>query len=194
MAGSKYTLTEEEARKLLEDPEVMAVVMDALVKDAGGEDFALDVDKKTKVVQIDSGDFKKAFGISDPVIANIIGTQILKSAPNLYADEDGHPEAIVMMLKEFKPRDGVEAMLAAQAILVHFVAMHQYSKVQVADYVDNAKAAIDTGIRLTKTFTGILEALDRYRGKAAKQKIVVERVVVTEGGQAVVGSNIEGGS
>ncbi|MBV8588928.1 MAG: hypothetical protein JO212_02500 [Acetobacteraceae bacterium] len=39
-----------------------------------------------------------------------------------------------------------------------------------------------------RTFTELLSALDRKRGKAVQQRVVVERVVVNPGGQAIVGA------
>ena len=42
--------------------------------------------------------------------------------------------------------------------------------------------------KLSRTFTTQMEALKRYRSKGANQRIVVERVNVSEGGQAIVGN------
>ena len=44
----------------------------------------------------------------------------------------------------------------------------------------------------SRTFIELLSALDRKRGKGGQQVVRVERVVVHEGGQAVVG-NVKGG-
>ena len=41
--------------------------------------------------------------------------------------------------------------------------------------------------RLARTFAAQVEALKRYRSKG-EQRVVVERVTVNEGGQAVVGN------
>ena len=38
----------------------------------------------------------------------------------------------------------------------------------------------------SRTFTELLSALDRKRGKSVQQRVVVERVVVNPGGQAIV--------
>ena len=45
--------------------------------------------------------------------------------------------------------------------------------------------------KLSRTYTTLLEALNRHRGKG-QQKVTVEHVHVHEGGQAIVG-NVEGG-
>ena len=43
------------------------------------------------------------------------------------------------------------------------------------------------GNKLSRTYATLLEALNRHRGKGL-QKIVVERVAVQAGGQAIVGA------
>ena len=45
---------------------------------------------------------------------------------------------------------------------------------------------------MARAMTDMLDALDRKRGKGPQQVVRVERVVVHEGGQAIVG-NVKGG-
>jgi hypothetical protein len=47
--------------------------------------------------------------------------------------------------------------------------------------------------KLMTLFTVQIDALNRHRGKGTTQKIVIERVLVAPGGQAVVGSVSAGG-
>ena len=47
--------------------------------------------------------------------------------------------------------------------------------------------------KLMMLFTAQMDALNRYRGKGTTQKIVIERVLVAPGAQAIVGAVASGG-
>lgn len=90
-------------------------------------------------------------------------------------------------LAAFKPTDEIEGMLAAQAVALHFGAMEclRRSIIPEQDGVVANKLRKD-GVNLARAMTDMLGALDRKRGKGM-QVVRVERVVVNEGGQAIVG-------
>jgi hypothetical protein len=58
-----------------------------------------------------------------------------------------------------------------------------------AQYRHNLQDAGNLAVKLLRTYTAQLEALQRYRGKG-QQKVMVEHVHVHQGGQAIVG-NVE---
>jgi hypothetical protein len=96
--------------------------------------------------------------------------------------------AAAVALAAFKPTDAIEAMIASQAVGLHFAAMACLSRAA------NKPPSYDTMSRLhrdaanlMRAMTDMLEALDRKRGKAP-QVVRVERVIVQDGGQAVVGN------
>ncbi len=90
-------------------------------------------------------------------------------------------------LAAFKPTVEIEGMLAAQAVALHFGAMEclRRSIIPEQDSVVANKLRKD-GVNLARAMTDMLGALDRKRGKGM-QIVRVERVVVNEGGQAIVG-------
>jgi hypothetical protein len=76
-------------------------------------------------------------------------------------------------------------MLAAQLIACHNAAMECYrraadSKLPARDY------HLNQANKLSRTYSTLLEALNRHRGKG-QQKVMVEHVHVHQGGQAIVG-------
>lgn len=91
-------------------------------------------------------------------------------------------------LAAFQPTDEIEGMLAAQAVALHFGAMEclRRSIIPEQDSVVANKLRKD-GANLARGMTDMLAALDRKRGKGM-QVVRVERVVVNEGGQAIVGT------
>ena len=85
------------------------------------------------------------------------------------------------------PADEVEAMIATQMVATNHVAMELMRRTRQSEMLNNIALHGNLAVKFLRTFTAQLEALQRYRGKG-QQKIVVERVNVSEGGQAIVGT------
>lgn len=100
-------------------------------------------------------------------------------------------------LAAFKPVDEIEGMLAAQATSMHLASMECFRRAMIAEQPFEIAAKMrKDGVNLARGMTDMLEALDRKRGKG-HQVVRVERVVVHEGGQAIVGlvaAGMSGGS
>lgn len=84
------------------------------------------------------------------------------------------------------PRDETEAMLAVQMVATHDAAMELLRRAMQAQYRHNLEDAGNLAVKLLRTYTAQLAALQRYRGKG-QQKVTVEHVHVHQGGQAIVG-------
>jgi hypothetical protein len=94
---------------------------------------------------------------------------------------------MVSVIKGIEPRDQVEAMLAAQMAGVHMATMRfiqQLPRIKSLPQQDAVERAIN---KFARTFTGQMEALKRYR-TSGEQKVTVQHVSVSEGGQAIVGN------
>jgi hypothetical protein len=99
---------------------------------------------------------------------------------------------MLSLVKGVKPKDEVEAMLAAQMAAVHLVTMafaRRLARVKTIPQQDSAERAFN---KLARTFAAQVEALKRYR-TGGEQKVTVEHVTVNEGGQAIVGNVRHGG-
>jgi hypothetical protein len=91
-------------------------------------------------------------------------------------------------LKAFKPKDEIEGMLAAQAVALHFGAMECFRRAMIPDQPGEFQTKLrKDGVNLARGMADMLEALDRKRGKGP-QVVRVERVVVNDGGRAIVGN------
>ena len=83
-------------------------------------------------------------------------------------------------------------MLAAQAMAQHHASMECSRRAMLPDQPFEASQGLrKAAANASRTFIELVAALDRKRGKGA-QVVRVERVVVHEGGQAIVG-NVKGG-
>jgi hypothetical protein len=84
-------------------------------------------------------------------------------------------------------KDQLEAMLAAQMAAVHMATMtlgRRLGGVETVEQQDSAERAFN---KIARTFTTQMEALKRYR-TGGEQKVTVQHVSVSEGGQAIVGN------
>ena len=94
---------------------------------------------------------------------------------------------MMSMIESIKPRDSVEAMLVAQMVSVHVMAMQcAYRLASANDFARQDSAARALG-RLTRTFPAQIEALSRYRSRG-EPAITVQNVSVADGGNAIVGN------
>jgi hypothetical protein len=91
------------------------------------------------------------------------------------------------------PKDEIEGMLAAQMLAAHNAAMECYRRAMIGEQTfDGRSANLNFANKLSRTHAALVEALNRHRGKGT-QVVRVERVVVNEGGQAIVGTVEAGG-
>jgi hypothetical protein len=92
------------------------------------------------------------------------------------------------VVSSVRPRDELEAMLAAQMAAIHCSSMNFAVRLNSADTLKQRESAERSLNRLARTFTCQLEALKKYRG--GEQRIIVQhqQVNVNEGGQAIVGT------
>ena len=103
-----------------------------------------------------------------------------------------HVAATSAALAAFKPADEIEAMIGAQVVALHHVSMECLRRAMVSGQIPEVASKLrKDGANLARAMTDMLDALDRKRGKAP-QVVRVERVVVHDGGQAIVG-NVKGG-
>ena len=96
--------------------------------------------------------------------------------------------AAMAALHAFQPRDAVEGMIAAQAVAAHHAAMECLRLAcEPAQSPEVASRLRRDAAAMSRIFGELLSALDRRRGKTARQVVRVERVTVQAGAQAIVG-------
>jgi len=94
---------------------------------------------------------------------------------------------MISTIRSIKPRDAVEAMLVAQMVSVHVMAMRcAYQLANAEDVACQDSAARALG-RLARTFPAQIEALNRHRSHSGPA-ITVQNVSVGDGGNAIVGN------
>ena len=132
-----------------------------------------------------SGKHKKLGGsASDEFnVANL--QQALGSLPFDGTVPNNAVQAVAGAMIGLAPGDEVEGMFAAQLIVLQHTAMDCFRLAHAQNHsFDRWRECLNQANKLLRTFERVVDARNRYRGKA--QRIVVERVVVHDGGQAAI--------
>jgi len=128
-----------------------------------------------------------ALGVLDRDAMHGILRQLVKASVNGEKPDAVNLAFMISMVKSIKPRDSVEAMLVAQMVSVHVMAMrcaHHLANAEDIARQDSAGRALG---RLARTFPAQMEALNRYRNNG-EPAITVQNVSVQDGGKAIVGN------
>ena len=94
---------------------------------------------------------------------------------------------VLAVVKGIKPRDHLEAMLAMQMAAIHMASITLARRLAHVDSIPQQDSAERAFNKLTRTYAMQMEALKRYR-TGGEQKVTVQHVSVSEGGQAIVGN------
>jgi hypothetical protein len=128
-----------------------------------------------------------ALGVADLDAMHGMLRQLVKASVSGESPDAVNLAFMISMVKSIKPRDSLEAMLVAQMVCVHVMAMrcaHHLADAQDIARHDSAARALG---RLTRTFPAQIEALNRYRSHG-EPAITVQNVSVRDGGKAIVGN------
>jgi hypothetical protein len=135
---------------------------------------------------VDYMEFKsimEALGITDCNFITGIHEQLM-SADSIYGNG---LEFAVSVIKGIKPRDQLEVMSAAEMAVLHMSTMRFLRRLGEARGTPLDESAQRIVTKLSRAFTDQMGALKRYR-TGGEQKIVVQHVSVSDGGQAIVGT------
>jgi hypothetical protein len=129
----------------------------------------------------------EALGAPDSDAMHGLLRQLVKASVSGQKPDRTDLAFMLSMVQSIAPRDSIEAMLVAQMVSVHVMAMRcAYRLANASDLVQQDSAARALG-RLARTFPAQIEALNRYRSKD-EAAITVRNLSVQDGGKAIVGN------
>ena len=145
---------------------------------------------ETDVISLTQGDpvagsvvVMDALGICEANFVNWYLSQIIDVAkPGARADEKA-TNAMLAGIAAMRPRDEAEAMLIAQMIATHELAMTFARRLKRIENIPQQDSAVNGLTKLTRTYAAQMEALKRYRS-GDEQKMTVQHVHVAEGGRS----------
>lgn len=128
-----------------------------------------------------------ALGVADREAMHGIIRQLVKASVSGKSPDEVNLAFMISMVNGIKPRDSIEAMLVAQMVSVHVMAMRCAHHLANADDLAQHDSAARALGRLARTFPAQIEALNRYRSQG-EPAITVQNVSVGDGGKAIVGN------
>jgi hypothetical protein len=128
-----------------------------------------------------------ALGVADRDAMDGILRQLVRASVSGGSPDEVNLSFMISMVKSIRPRDAVEAMLVAQMVSVHVMAMRCAQHLARADDIARHDSAARALGRLARTFPAQIEALNRYRSHG-EPAITVQNVKVADGGNAIVGN------
>lgn len=138
----------------------------------------------------------RIFGTSDEAQAKALLSHCLKP---LRADEasDENPASdertfMLSVIRDLAPRDPVERMLAVQMAATHVATIRSAGWLSRAENLAQGQAHSTAYTKLARTFAAQVEALRKHR-TGGEQRVTVQHVNVSDGGQAIVGNVQHGG-
>jgi hypothetical protein len=128
-----------------------------------------------------------AMGVADREAMHGIIRQLVKASVSGESPDEVNLSFMLSMVTSIRPRDSIEAMLVAQMVSVHVMAMRCAHHLANADDLAQHDSAARALGRLARTFPAQIEALNRHRSHG-EPAITVQNVSVGDGGKAIVGN------
>jgi hypothetical protein len=135
--------------------------------------------------------YMSAFGTSEPAYADLMLSGILnvgcEATPDNPPPSERDINRALAAVTGIDAKDEIEGMLATQMIATYVAAIRALRNLKGSENIPLYNCNGNMAVKLLRTFTMQVEALQRYRGKG-QQKVTVEHVHVHAGGQAIVGA------
>ena len=128
-----------------------------------------------------------ALGVADSDAMDGMLRQLVRASVSGTKPDAVNIAFMISMVKSIKPRDAIEAMLVAQMVSVHVMAMRCAHHLAEADDPARQDSAARALGRLARTFPAQIDALNRHRSQG-EPAITVQNVSVGDGGNAIVGN------
>jgi hypothetical protein len=128
-----------------------------------------------------------ALGVADREAMDGLLRQLVRASVSGGNPDEVNIGFMMSMVGSIRPRDSIEAMLVAQMVSVHVMAMRCAHRLANSDDLAQQDSAARAFGRLARTFPAQIEALNRHRSHGAPA-ITVQNVSVADGGNAIVGN------
>ncbi len=134
---------------------------------------------------------EEIFGTDQPDQALALFSQCMKVLKRDESSDEhpGHDERqfLLSIIRDLAPRDAVERMLAVQLAATHVATIRSARWMAKADNLPQLEAHYTGYNKLARTFAAQVEALRKHR-TGGEQRVTVQHVNVSDGGQAIVGN------
>jgi hypothetical protein len=178
------------------DPELQVAQANAAPPRASSQDPAPTSVPETAGEKVPSDPGEKSEGIeflrlpyefADRQFSNSVFRQIFDACLREDGYDRGMHEALTAALRHGSPTDAFDLMLANQMAGINVLVMRFIGFLGKADNTLEIEAISNQLNKLARTFVLQMDARQRYRS-GGEQKVTVQNVSVSDGGQAIVGN------
>ena len=149
---------------------------------ASNDKLSLTIDDSTQTMTIN----KPIFGTDNKNSSSALLEQAYSIAPTAAGNDPLlNFKFVLATIDGIGAKDPLEGLLAAQMMGFHNLTMDCLKRASRGDQI-TMDANINRATKLTRSFTALMEALNRHRGKIPQQ-MIVGNVNVNDGGRAIVG-------
>ncbi len=131
-----------------------------------------------------------ALGAVDRDALHGILKQLVKASVTAQKPDEANLAFMISMMKSIAPRDSIEAMLAAQMVSIHVLAMRCAHRLAFADDIPRQDSASRALAKLARIFPAQVEALNRYRNNG-ERAITVQSLTVQDGAGAIASHAVQ---
>lgn len=183
-------LEAEAARRVLDRRKTRQPMPRMKISDKGADKPKLGLDHGDQRI----GDLVLADGLGISEMAFLGGylNGVIRASTTHCADDVASVNSMLGAIYGMKPCDEAEAMLIAQMVATHDLAMTFAGQAARAENIPQQDAAVNGLTKLTRTYAAQMAELKHYR-TGGEQRVIVQRVDVREGGQAVVVGGVNSG-
>lgn len=132
-------------------------------------------------------------GSTNEDFSNVVGNQAINSLWTANSDKEDRNRqtaAVLSAMAGMQPQDEIEGMLVTQMVGMHNASMECLRRAMIKEQSFEGRGqSLNNANKLSRTYAALLDSLSRYRGKGvSEQKVTVQHVHVSDGGQAIVGN------
>lgn len=129
----------------------------------------------------------EALGVTDRDAMDGILRQLVRLSMSGDKPDEVNLSFMISMVQSIGPRDAIEAMLVAQMVSVHVLAMRCAQHLATSGDPARQDSTARSLSRLARTFPAQIDALNRHRSRS-EATITVQNLSVADGGNAIVGN------
>jgi hypothetical protein len=140
-------------------------------------------------VTLDQRDLCETFGVAETSVAEHLLSRLIGV---LHPEPDQALQAATIadalsLVRSIGPKDAAEAMTATLMVGAHLAAQDCLRRAMHPAQTPGGRALyLGLSMKATKAFAQLKQSLDLGRGKCTTQRVIVERLNVEPGGQAVI--------
>ncbi len=197
MTSEKYEIHKEQVPCSVEDRQGLQALKEIekekhILKVAGEDEHLTPLYTDLKGLKLE---MMQCFGTDNEDFVTQMMTQLGNIVPSVGAQTvASHLNSLMPILADIHPRNSLEGAIAVKIVAIHVTALEMMRKAMLPDqFFDATGVYLNRANRLIKTFTELLDALHKIRGRNHHQQGMIGHMTMESGSQAIIAETIKQG-